>query len=159
MATRSVKKVVGAHNIPKRIRRLSSLPRVDYADQFTISTDVDAKPERWARAMFGDIPSFTQLLIWRGLLGFRLSRNRSPSTVAGWQIDGCGEDWIRLKATSWFLAGNLLIQRGTGQVSLVTFLHYRRWLGHLVWPLLSALHRKLVPKILRSSLAKIQAPQ
>jgi hypothetical protein len=111
---------VGTHNIPESVRVLSLLPDIDYADQFTLATDVDATPEQWARAMFGDVPSVAELLIWRGLLGLRLSRGRSPATVAGWQIGERGDDWIRLEAASWFLTGNLLVQTPDGRVSLAT---------------------------------------
>ena len=149
--------VVGAHNIPESVRALSSLPDIDYADHFTLSTDADATPEQWARAMFGDVPSATELLIWRVLLGLRLSRGRSLATVAGWQIGDRGDDWIRLEATSWFLTGNLLVQTADGRVSLGTFLHYDRRLGHGVWPPLSAIHRRLVPGLLRDAAARIRA--
>jgi hypothetical protein len=148
---------VGTHNIPEAVRALSSLPDIDYADLFTLPTDADATPEQWARAMFGDVPNVAELLIWRGLLGLRLSRGRSPATVAGWQIGERGEDWIRLEAASWFLTGNLLVQTADGRVSLGTFLHYDRRLGDGVWPPLSAIHRRLVPGLLRDATARIRA--
>jgi hypothetical protein len=151
-----VDSAVGKHNIPESVRALSSLPDIDYADQFTISADADATPEQWARAMFGDVPSVAEQLIWRGLLGFRLSQGRSPATVAGWQIGERGEDWIRLEAVSWFLTGNLLVRTADGRVSLGTFLHYDRRLGHGVWPPLSAIHRRLVPGLLRDAAARIR---
>ena len=157
MTVGSVDSAVGTHLIPESVRALSSLPDIDYADQFTLSTDADATPEQWARAMFGDVPSVAELLIWRGLLGLRLSRGRSQSTVGGWQIGGRGDDWIRLEAASWFLTGNLLVQTDGGRVSLGTFLHYRRHVGHGLWPPLSALHRRLVPGLLRGAAARIRA--
>jgi hypothetical protein len=150
---------VGTHNIPESVRALSSLPDIDYADQFALSTDADATPEQWARAMFGNVPSVAELLIWRGLLGLRLSRGRSPATVGGWQIGGRGDDWIRLEAASWFLTGNLLVHTAAGRVSLATFLHYDRRLGRRVWPPLSAIHRRLVPGLLRDAAARIRAPR
>jgi len=146
-----VDRVVGTHNIPESVRALSSLPDIDYADQFTLTTDADATPEQWARAMFGDVPSVAELLIWRALLGFRLSPGRSPATVGGWRIGGRGDDWIRLEAASWFLTGNLVVQTADGRVSLGTFLHYDRRLCHVVWPPLSAIHRRLVPGLLRDA--------
>jgi hypothetical protein len=149
-----VASAAGTHNIPESVRALSSLPDIDYADQFTLSTDADATPEQWARAMFGDVPNVAELLIWRGLLGLRLSRGRSPATVAGWQIGDRGDDWIRLEAASWFLTGNLLIQTADGRVSLATFLHYDRRLANGVWPPLSAIHRRLVPGLLRDAAAR-----
>ncbi|AWS43108.1 DUF2867 domain-containing protein [Streptosporangium sp. 'caverna'] len=146
---------VGTRNIPESVRALSSLPDIDYADRFTLSTNADATPEQWARAMFGHVPTAAEQLIWRGLLGLRLSRGRSPDTVAGWRIGERGEDWIRLEAASWFLTGNLLVQATDGRVSLGTFLRYDRRLGHGVWPPLSAIHRRLVPGVLRDAAAKI----
>jgi hypothetical protein len=149
-----VDSAVGTHNIPESVSALSSLPGIDYADQFTLFTQTDVPPEQWARAMFGDVLSIAELLIWRGLLGLRLSRGRSPATVAGWRIGDRGDDWIRLEAASWFLTGNLLVQTADGRVSLSTFLHYDRCLGQAVWPPLSAVHRRLVPRLLRHVAAR-----
>jgi hypothetical protein len=154
-----VDSAVGTHNIPESARTLSSFPDINYADRFTIVTDAAATPEQWARAMFGDVPGVAERLIWRGLLGLRLSRGRSPGTVAGWQIGKRGDGWIRLDAASWFLTANLLVQTADGRVSLVTFLHYDRRLGHAVWPPLSAIHRRLVPGLLRDAAARIRARQ
>jgi hypothetical protein len=123
------------------------LPDISYADQFTLTTAARGTPEQWARAM----------LIWRGLLGLRLSPGRSPATVAGWQISGRGDDWIRLEAGSRFLTANLLVRTAGGRVSLGTFLHYRRRLGHRVWPPLSGIHRRLVPGLLRGAAARLAA--
>jgi hypothetical protein len=81
---------VGPENVPASVRALSSLADSDYVDMVTLqantdtgaAVDADATPEQWARAMFGDVPSLAERLIWRGLLGLRLSRGRSPDTVA-----------------------------------------------------------------------------
>jgi hypothetical protein len=146
--------VVAARGLPRSVRALSSLPDPDYVDLFTLSTDTQAAPEQWARAMFGNVPSITERLIWRGLLGLRLSRGRSPGTVAGWLIGGRGEDWIRLEAASWFLTANLLVVTADGRVSLWTFLHYDRSLGRAVWPRLSVIHRRVVPRVLRDAAAR-----
>lgn len=155
--TAAVRGVVGTHNVPESIRVLSSLSRIDYVDVFTLSVDADATPEQWARAMFGDVPSSAERLIWRGLLGLRLSRGRSPETVGGWRITARGEDWIRLEAASWFLTGNLVVEATDGRVSLGTFLRYERRLGQYVWPPLSAVHRRLAPGLLPDAERKIRA--
>jgi hypothetical protein len=118
---------------------------------------VAAAPQQWARAMFGDVPNPAELLIWRGLLGLRLSRGRSPDTVAGWRIGRFGDDWIRLEAASWFLTGNLVVLARDGRVSLATFLRYDRPLGRVVWPPLSAVHRRLAPGLLDTAVARIRA--
>jgi hypothetical protein len=152
-----VDRAVGTYHIPASVLGLSSLPAIDYADQFTLSTDTDATPEQWARAMFGNVPSVAEMLIWRVLLGFALIPGRSPNTVAGWRIGERGDDWIRLDATSWFLTGNLLVRTTDGHVSLATFLHYERRVAHGVWPPLSAIHRRLAPGLLRDAAARIRA--
>jgi hypothetical protein len=144
--------------VPESIRGLGSLPEIDYADLFTLRTKADATPERWARVMFGNVPSFGELLIWRGLLGLRLARGRSPATVGGWRIGGRGADWIRLEAASGALSCNLVVLAGDGRVSLATFLHYHRRRGRAVWVPLSAIHRRLVPGVLRGAASRAARP-
>jgi hypothetical protein len=144
--------------VPESVRALGSLPRIDYADLFTLSTKAEATPERWARAMFGNVPSPAERVIWCGLLGLRLARGRSPATVGGWRIGGRGADWIRLEAASGALNCNLVVQTGGGRVSLATFLHYERWLGRAVWAPLSAVHRRLVPGVLRNAATRAARP-
>jgi len=139
-----------------RTHALSSLPTIDYADHFTLATDVSAEPEQWARAMFGNVPSPGEILIWRVILGLRLHHGRSPATVAGWRIGARGDDWIRLEAQSWFLSGNLVVQAPAGQVSLWTFLRYDGPVGRYAWPPLSAIHRGLVPGVLRQAAARLR---
>jgi Protein of unknown function (DUF2867) len=157
METTMIASAVGTRNMPGSVRELSSLPEPDYADRFTLATDEGATPERWARSMFGDVPSARGRFLWRGLLGLRLSPGRSPETVAGWRIGDRGDIWIRLDAESWFLSANLLVQTAPGRVSLTTLVHYERRFGAVVWPPLSALHRRLVPGVLHSAAARIQA--
>jgi hypothetical protein len=148
---------VGTRNVPESARVHSSLPDFDYIDRFTLATDVDATPEQWARAMFGDVPSIGQRLIWSGVLHLRLSRGRSPDTVAGWLIGGRGPDWLRLVAASWFLTANLIVATADGRVSLTTVVRYERRVGHRAWPRLSAFHRRLIPGVLRGAAATIRA--
>ena len=149
---------VGTQNVPESVRALGSLPAIDYADLFTLATPTEATPERWARAMFGNVPSPAERVIWRGLLGLRLARGRSAETVGGWRIGGRGADWIRLEAASAALSCNLLVQTGHGRVSLATFLHYNRRRGRAVWPPLSAIHRRLVPGVLRGAAVRAATP-
>ncbi|MET9767436.1 hypothetical protein [Streptomyces sp. NPDC006415] len=154
----AVERAVGIHSIPAATRALSSLSRIDYADVFTLSENVGTNPtaEQWARAMFGDVPGPTERLIWQGLLGLRLSRGRSPDTVAGWRITGRGEGWIRLESASWFLTNNLVVQAAAGRVSLGTFLRYDRPPARAVWSPLSAVHRRLAPGLLRDAAAAVR---
>lgn len=157
MTTGSVDRTVGTCALPGSVRATTSLPDLDYADRFTLSTDVDATPEQWARAMFGDVPDVGARFIWRGLLGLRLSRGPAPDTVAGWPVGGRGEDWIRLETAGESLRANMLVQTAEGQVSLTTCLQYDRRRGRTVWVPLSAVHRRLVPRLLRMAERRIRA--
>jgi len=132
-----------------------ALPRVDYSDRFAVPFSGVANPERWARVMFGDVPSPGEVFIWHTVLRLRLHRAKSPSTVAGWRIDARGDDWIRLATGSWFLSANLVVRVADGSVALATFLRYDRWPGAVVWPPLSAVHRFLVPRVLRKAAARL----
>jgi hypothetical protein len=147
---------VGTDNVPEAVRALSAVPDADYVDHFTIATDTDAPAEQWARAMFGDVPSIPEQLIWRGLLQLRLSPGRSPATVAGWRIGGRGPDWIRLEAASWLLTANLLVTTTDGRVSLTTIVRYDRRLGGRLWRPLSSWHRQLVPGVLRAAAVRVR---
>ncbi|MGW0392874.1 DUF2867 domain-containing protein [Streptomyces sp. NPDC003042] len=153
----TIESAVGKDNVPASVLTLSSLPDADYVDMFTLTADVGASPEEWARAMFGDVPSLPGRVIWRGLLGLRLGRGRSPDTVAGWRLAERGEDWVRLEAASWFLSGNLVVRVADGRVSLATVLRYDRLLGRIIWTPSSAVHRRLTPGLLRDAAAKIRA--
>ena len=145
-------------DVPDAVRALSSLPTIDYADRCTLPTEVVATPEQWARAMFGDVPSRAEQLIWRGVLGFRLTRGRSPATVGGWRIGGRGTDWIRLETRSRSLSATMLVQTGGGAVAWTTCLRFDRPLGRAVWGPASAVHRRLVPGVLRAAASRLGGP-
>lgn len=152
----------GVRDVPRPVQCLGSVSRIDDVDHFVLETEVDASPERWARALFGDTPDLAERFIWRGLLGLRLAAGRSPATVAGWRIAARGDDWIRLEAHSPYLTGNLVIRASRGQeprreVSLTTFVHYVRCPAGVVWPPLSILHRRLVPGLLQDAEHKVVA--
>ena len=146
---RPVEAVVGVGDAPAEVIDLTSLAAVDYLDLFTMRTDVTATPEAWARAMFGDEPSREERLIWRVALGLRLASGRSPSTVAGWRISGRGAEWIRLETQGPLLAANLVVRATAGTIALATAIQHRSAAGRWVWTPASALHRFLVPGVLR----------
>lgn len=150
MTRGSVTRSVWTKTVPSSVLALT-LTDAHYADRFTLLTGTVATPEQWARAMFGDVPTQAELLIWRGILRLRLDNRRSPSLVAGWRITGRADDWIRVEAASPFLTGNLLVQTLDRRVSLTTVVRYDRSTAGAVWRPMAVLHRLLVPGTLRDA--------
>lgn len=126
------------------------------AEHFAVghASERDATPEEWARVMFGDTPDLIERFLWSGVLGLRLSAGRAADTVAGWSIDGRGEDWIRLAATSGAVAAQLVVHATGSTLGLATFMRYDRSRGRMIWGPTSAVHRRLAPTLLRQTLAK-----
>ncbi|MFD0268789.1 hypothetical protein ACFVGY_19795 [Streptomyces sp. NPDC127106] len=146
------------HDIPPAIRALGPADP-DYIDVFTLLTH-DAShrsPEQWARAAFEDVAGLPGQFIWRVLLGLRLQRRAAPDHLAGWKIADRCDRWIRLEAHSWMLTGHLVVQVGDEQVSMATILCYDRPMGARIWSLLSAVHRRLAPGLLRDA-HRVQQP-
>ena len=144
------------HDIPEDIR---SLAPADYVDLFTATvpeTAAAASPEQWARAAMEGAPAAGRFLCWRALLGLRLAGGASPDHVAGWRIDGRGDDWIRVAARSWFLTAHIVFRADDGLVWFATFIRYDRRLGALVWPRAAVLHRAIAPDFLRAAVRRVE---
>lgn len=129
--------------------------RADYVDVFVRRTEVRATPEQWARAMFGDVPNLAEWVIWRALLHMPLHRGPSSDTIAGWPVRGRDDDWILLGNGSWFVRVTLRVTAADGAVSLETSVRYDRAVARVVWPLLSVVHRRLAPGLLRAAEAAV----
>ena len=145
--------------VPNSILDLSSISEPDYVDLFTLTTtgEFTWSAEEWARAMFGDVPDFATLVIFRGILGLRVSRQRSRELISGMAISGRGEDWLRLEAHSKAITDNLVVQAGPQHVSLATFMQYHRRSGKWRWTPTSAVHRRIAPGLLRSAWKDLQS--
>ena len=145
--------VTQQRTIPGVIRSLSRMDSPDYIDLFTVATNeaADASPERWSRTAFEDVAGLGGQFIWRGVLGLRLKSRPWTERVGGWKIGDRGEDWIRLEASSWFLTAHLVIRLDDEHLSAGTFIRYDRPIAALIWVPVSAVHRRLMPGLLRQT--------
>jgi hypothetical protein len=145
--------VMQQHNIPAVIRSLSGMDSPDYVDLFTVTTKgaADASPEQWSRTAIEDVAGVGGQFIWRGVLGLQLRSRPSTERVGGWRIAGRGEDWIRLEASSWFLTAHLVIRLDDEHLSIGTFIRYDHSIAPLIWVPLSAVHRLLMPGLLKQT--------
>jgi hypothetical protein len=146
--------VLGPAEVPESIRCLDTLASPDYVDLCTAMTTgaADQSAEEWARATLEETPTGRSApVLWR-LLGLRLAPTPSPDCVQGWTIAARGEDWIRLETHSWFLTAHAVVQLDDEHVSVALFVHYDRPIAALIWPPVSAMHRRGVPLMLRQAL-------
>lgn len=145
-------------NVPETIRALGSLAKLDYVDLFVATTSkaTDTSAEEWARsAMEGASPA-GRFIAWRVLCGLRLEPRPSPVYVAGWKIAERGDNWIRVKASSWFMSARIVFQVDEGRVSFATFIRYDRPIGALVWRPVSVIHRAIAPDFLRAAVKRVE---
>jgi hypothetical protein len=147
-------------SIPVRQRRvnaavqaMSNMTPPDYVDLFTATAAQirRASPEYWARTAIERAAGGGGQLIWRGLLRLRLASSRAPDLVGGWRIGERADRWIRLEAASSSLTAHIAIAADDGELSMATFLRYDRPFGAILWRPLSAIHRGLMPGLLRSA--------
>jgi hypothetical protein len=146
---------VGTGAIPADALARSPLD-ADYADHYVLGTGIRGTAETYARAMFGDAPTIAERFIWSVLLQMDLEPEVSSRTVAGWRILENTPDSIRLEARSWFLTANLVVHVLDGELSLTTYIRYDRMIGRWVWTPLSAVHRSLVPQVLRDGADRVR---
>lgn len=145
--------VTQRRKIPEAIRSSSGMDSPDYIDFFAVTTKqaADASAERWSRTAIEDAAGLGGQFIWRGVLGLRLKSQPSTERVGGWKIADRGEDWIRLEASSWFLTAHLVFRLDDEHLSAGTFIRYDRPIAALIWVPLSAVHRRLMPGLLRQT--------
>ncbi len=144
--------VVERRETTKVIRSRSSIKEPDYIDLFVIVGDLPVRsPEQWARALFEEVAGSTGQVVWRVLLGLRLSRPSTTGHVAGWEIGAANDRWVRLEAGGRWLTGNLLVAADGREVSMATIIRYHgRW-GAWLWRILSRVHCREAPGLLRDA--------
>ncbi|WP_211233327.1 hypothetical protein [Brevibacterium album] len=141
---------------PEWVRAAAPQIEPDYVDLFTMTTPLEETAEGWARAFFGDVPSPSEWLIWRAVLGLGLASGPSPETIAGWRVGAREPAWIRLDTGSRALTCHLIVRVDDGSVMLATLLRYDRPLRGLQWRILSTVHRALVPRIFADAEAALR---
>ena len=148
--------VAQEHDVPDVIRALSTFERPDYVDLFVTPADeaMDTPPEGWARAAMEGASRLGRFLAWRVVCGLRLEEP-SADHVAGWRIDGRGENWIRMEASSWFMTAHIVFRVEPARVSFATFVRYDLPIAALIWGTASVVHRAVAPDFLGGAVRRI----
>jgi hypothetical protein len=153
--------VTQANDVPEAILALSTMAPPDYVDLFVASLrePIGATPEQFAREAIEGASALGRFLAWRAACSLRLEPAPSPGHIAGWKVDGRGEDWIRVLASSWFMTAHMVFVVAPSQASFATFIRYDRRIAAAIWGLVSFGHRSVAPAFLGSAVGRVQRRQ
>ena len=147
---------------PAVARRLSTLPRVDYADAFV--ADVSSLPqmtgEEWARAIFEDAHSALRHALRAGWqsLGLRIGPARSDRHVLGWELRRSTGDHALLGAESRLgLAAELLLKPEGDTVLFSTLIRQGNPAARALWAAITPGHQWVVRYVLEQGF-RVHAP-
>jgi hypothetical protein len=138
------------------IRQITNAPsavanfRADYWDCFATPA-TGGSAEQWARLSLRGAESaggVFKLLVWQGVLGFRLDAVNTPGTVAGWRITEAAPQRLTLDADGRLMRGRMVFEIVDGEVTWTTMLRYHQALGRRIWELAAHVHRATVPQSL-----------
>jgi hypothetical protein len=140
--------------VPPTARRLSTLPRLDYADAFLVEVGPAARdrtPEQWARVILDDAPIAVRSAlrsVWLAV-GLELSSARPARSVLGWEVRRSTREFVLLGGSSPIgLSAELLIKRQKHELLFSTLLQQRNPLARAVWAAIEPVHRPTVRYVL-----------
>ena len=130
---------------------------VDYYDRFVATSEALRNPtaDEVARAI-ESAAGVGGVAIWKGLLQLRPSAS-DRSRLRSWAVVDRGDGWLTLGARSWALTARVVLEVAEGRVAATTLLRYDKLAGRLIWTPLSAVHRRLMPGLLRGAVHLLTA--
>jgi hypothetical protein len=131
--------------VPEELRRLSTLPKPDYADFVTaVTTSAPRRsPEEWVVAFHRGAPEWVRRLA------------RAPDDIAGLVV-GSGDGWALFEEVEPSMTTQYVCLVEGERVSLAFFIRYERRSAAFVWPLMSQIHRRVAVSILREIVLETQ---
>jgi hypothetical protein len=142
--------------VPATMRRLGTLPRIDYEDGFVVdigSAD-ERTPEQWARATLEDAPAARRrsLLLGWSALGLRLGPTAGDGHVLGWEIRRSTADHVLLGLGSRLgMPAELLFARRRRALFFATFVQHENAAVSAVWAKVIPVHVRVVPQLLAAA--------
>lgn len=138
-------------DVPAATTTLSTLPRVDYADAFVLSTQMhpDWTAETWARAVLEGAPAATRAELTAGWAALGLPATNSSASVLGWVIRHRTSEHVLLGRDSRIgMPGELLFERRADGLLFATFVHHRTPATRAVWAAVRRTHVRTVLELL-----------
>jgi hypothetical protein len=135
-------------SLPGFASEASRLPRIDYADAFSV--DVGAHrgrtAEQWARAILEEADGDTRLPAGWTALGLRVD---DENGIAGWRILHDDADTVLLGADSRIgMPGELFVAVRGDEVTFATMLHHRTAATRPIWAAVLPAHLATVRRLL-----------
>lgn len=148
--------VVQERPVPQAVRALSTMDPPDYVDLFVAALPQSLRmtPELFARETIEGAPPLGRFLAWRAACRLRLEPAPSPEHIGGWRIDGRGDQWIRVQASSWFMTAQMVFVVEPAQASFATYIRYDRPIAASIWGVVSFGHRSVAPGFLGSAVSR-----
>lgn len=141
--------------VPDDVRSLCDLASTDYGDTFESDpAPFDAAavdPAGWARKVFEGQPAFVRAILrmgWRFPLGLQLAPAGTEGHVIGWRIARSGPGFTVITARSRLLQAEQVFRFEDGRLRQGTFVRYESGLGRRVWPVMSLIHRLVMPRLI-----------
>lgn len=137
--------------LPADARGLSTLPRIDYEDAFTVTTADRRTPEQWVSAVLREAPPRVRrrLVLGWTALGLKLGPPWSSDRVLGWKIHRSDPDFILLAADSWLgFRGQLLFRSDSDGLLFATFVEHENPAARALWAVITPRHRRVVRSLL-----------
>ena len=138
-------------DVPTHLTEASTLPRVDYADAFVLSTDrhPDWTAETWARAVLEGAPAATRAELTAGWAALGLPATNSSASVLGWAIRRSTPERVLLGRDSHIgMPGELLFELRPDGLVFATFVFHRTPATRAVWAAVRRTHVRTVLELL-----------
>lgn len=147
-----VHRAVGA-DVDPDLAALSTLTGHHYLDAFTLeAAGADRwSAEAWVRAMFEDDRPALSRAASSGLLGLLLSRPGPPDRIGDFRIGVRTHHTITAETTSALSTDQVAVGVTATTVTLVTSVRHRVAVSRPLWWLISHLHRRFAPRVLRAA--------
>jgi hypothetical protein len=130
---------------------------VDYYDRF-VATGAGLRgttPKEVAEAV-ERAAGLGGVAIWKGVLQLRPWPADAPRHRS-WAVVDSGDGWLTLGARSWALTARVVLELDGDRLSATTLLRYDNPVGRLIWTPLSAVHRHLMPGLLKNTVRVLAA--
>lgn len=136
---------------PAGLAGLSTLPRVDYGDAFSVSTDTHADwtAQDWAREVLEGASAVTRAELLTGWSALGLRATDASDSVLGWEIRRASTQSVLLGRESRIgMPGELLFMLVPEGLLFATFVHHRTVATHPVWAAVQHTHVRTVLDLL-----------